>query len=249
MPDTFFKSRKVSIIIPTLNEEKLLKNLLLQFENGVKDKFDLEVIVSDGGSKDKTIEIANRYADKVLVHNKDISQNISRGRNEGARNSQGDVLIFLNADTLFENLSLILEESLKEIFINNVSAIACPIYVFPSEEKLSDKCFHIFYNNYTDFLVRYLMGMGRGECHIIKRDKFFDAGEYNEDIAAGEDFDLYMRLKKNGKIIFRKDFIVYESPRRYRNYGYLKLMWEWGKNSASVYLLNKSVSKKWEEVR
>ncbi|MBV6477768.1 MAG: hypothetical protein HGGPFJEG_00512 [Ignavibacteria bacterium] len=249
MPDALIKGRKISIVIPALNEEKLIINVLKQFNESIKKDYDVEIIVSDGGSSDNTVNIAGKYADKVLNYNKEDSQNISRGRNEGARKSQGDVLIFLNADTRFENLKYILDESLREIYENNVKAIACAVYVYPEEELLSDKIFHFLYNKYTSFLVSFFTGMGRGECHIIEREIFFKIGGYNESIIAGEDFELYMRLKKAGKLKFRNDFVIYESPRRYRKYGYLRILWEWLKNSLSVFFFGKSVSVKWEEVR
>ena len=47
----------ISVIIPTLNEEKLLPALLAQFSPDVIRKFDLELIVSDGGSTDATIAL------------------------------------------------------------------------------------------------------------------------------------------------------------------------------------------------
>lgn len=249
MADDVTSDCRVSVIIPALNEEKLIERLLKQFDENIRKKFKLEVIVSDGGSTDKTIEIAKKYADKVIRKSEAYLQNISRGRNIGAENSQGDVLIFLNADTLVADAEYVIKESIKEIMENSVSAIACAVYVFPDEEKFSDKAFHFFYNNYTSMLNRFFMGMGRGECHVVSRKNFFESGAYNEKIAAGEDFELYMRIKKSGKVIFRKDFVVYESPRRYRKYGYLRLMWEWGKNSVWVYLFNKSLSRHWEAIR
>ena len=142
-----------------------------------------------------------------------------------------------------------LKESLTELFFNDVTAIACPIFVYPEEEKFSDKAFHFFYNVYSSMLNKYFMGMGRGECHIIRRDKFLLTGGYNEKLAAGEDFELYVRLKKNGKLKFRHDFIVYESPRRYRKFGYMRVLWDWAKNSVSVTIYNRSISKTWEAVR
>ncbi len=50
---------KYSIIIPTLNEAKLLPNLLLPLsEESLKEKYDYEIILSDGGSVDGTVEVA-----------------------------------------------------------------------------------------------------------------------------------------------------------------------------------------------
>ncbi len=131
-----------------------------------------------------------------------------------------------------------------EIICNSMSRYL----FFPMKQKLPDRMFHSIYNNMLRILNMLWIGMGRGECHIV-REEFFDAGGYNETLAAGEDFDLYRRLRKMGKIKFRKDFIVYESPRRYRKFGYPRVIWDWTKNSISVLLFNKSISKNWDAVR
>lgn len=249
MPEHSGFEKKISIIVPTLNEEKYLGRLLSQFDEKLKKNFDLELIISDGGSKDLTVEIANKYADRIISHTEETPQNISQGRNAGADNSLGDVLIFLNADTYIKDIDFLLKESLTELFFNDITAIACPIFVFPEEEKFSDKTFHFFYNHFSSMLNKYFMGMGRGECHIIRKDKFLQAGGYDENLAAGEDYELYVRLKKIGKLKFRHDFIVYESPRRYRKFGYRRVFWDWAKNSVSVTLFKRSISKSWEAVR
>jgi glycosyltransferase involved in cell wall biosynthesis len=246
--------KKISLIIPTLNEEKLIKRTISQFTEELKNKFSIEVIVSDGGSSDSTLDIITGSVDKVkhLEHNLAEGhnrQNISQGRNKGAEISQGDVLIFMNADTLIHNIDSFFEKINQILSDDRVSAIACPVYVFPEEEKLSDKLFHGFYNNYVRMLNLMFMGMGRGECHIIKRKKFFEEGGYNEKLIAGEDFDLYRRLRKSGKVIFRKDLIIFESPRRYRKYGYRKVFMDWTRNSISITLFGRSISEDWEAVR
>jgi len=241
--------KKVSIIIPSLNEEKLIERLLSQFTRKIRSENNLEIIVSDGGSIDLTIQIAKKYADRVILKKDNFQQNISQGRNEGAKNSLGDVLIFLNADTCvsdIEKFFALIKEVFKE---DSVAAVTGPIEVFIDERIMSDRVFHFMFNNYVALLNRFVMGMGRGECHIIRRDKFFESGGYDETLAAGEDFDLYKRLRKLGKIIYRKDMLIYESPRRYRKFGYSKVFWDWTKNSLSVLLFKRSVSKKWEAVR
>ena len=91
--------------------------------------------------------------------------------------------------------------------------------------------------------------MGRGECHLIRREAFFHHKGYNEAMAAGEDYDLYRRIAKTGKIKFLKSLTVYESPRRYRKFGYPKVFWDWTKNAASVLFKNKAISGEWEQVR
>jgi len=249
MHDLFENKKRISIIIPTLNEEKLIERSLSQFTEEIKQTYNIEVIVSDGGSKDSTIEISKKYADRLILHTEKFPQNISQGRNAGAKFSQRDVLIFLNADTCIKDINYFFSEILKEFDKNGTAAVACRIEVFPEEEKLSDKLFHGYYNYYVSLLNKFFIGMGRGECHIIRQENFLRSGGYDETLAAGEDFDLYSRIRKTGKIKFRRDLLVYESPRRYRKYGYLKVIWDWTKNSVSVFLFKKSISTKWEAVR
>jgi glycosyltransferase involved in cell wall biosynthesis len=242
-------SDKFSIIIPALNEEKIIQQVLFQFDEIIKKDYGLEIIVSDGGSKDKTIDLVDHTVDKVIIHKENFKQNIARGRNQGARNSLGDVLIFLNADTLISDLNVFFD-SVKRILENNsIVAIACPVKVFPEEEILVDKIFHFCYNNYVRLLNKFFMGMGRGECHIIRRNNYFNIGGYNEKLAAGEDFELYKRLRKTGKIHYLKNCVIYESPRRYRKFGYMKVFSEWLLNSFSIFLFKRSISKDWQEVR
>ena len=86
----------ISIIVPTLNEEKHIRSLL----DSLKDQslVSFETVVVDGGSKDKTSEIANKYDAKVVVlpeHGEFISRNI------GADVSRGDLLLFTCADIVF----------------------------------------------------------------------------------------------------------------------------------------------------
>ena len=71
-----------SIIIPTLNEEKLLPKILNQIKmNEITSRFDAEVIISDGGSTDRTIDIAYSYSNKVIIHKEAERQSIAGGRN------------------------------------------------------------------------------------------------------------------------------------------------------------------------
>lgn len=243
-------NKKISFIIPTYLEEKLLASLLVNFTEEIKNKYSLELIVSDGGSTDSTLTIAKQYADIVVEHTKNEKQNIAQGRNCGAKVATSNIFIFFNADCEPKNLECFLKYVLTLNDNTNFDAIACSVRAFPTEELFRDKFFYFFHNNYVRFLNMIGIGMGRGECQIIKRDMFEKIGGYNSHLAAGEDFDLYKRISKNkGKIYFIKDLVVYESTRRYRKYGYLKTLWYWTINAITVIFCNKSVSKEWEAIR
>lgn len=241
---------KFSIIIPTLNEEKVLSELLEQLsDKESRSRYSYEVIISDGGSSDNTLLIANKYSNKIVIHNKENKQNISEGRNAGAKIADGDILIFINGDVLFDDLEYFFSRIHKKFIDSEYLAMTCKIGVIPSDRKYSDRVFLGFYNWYFHLLNSIGLGMGRGECHIMSREVYSKHNGYNENMAAGEDFDLYKRIRKYGKIFFDRKLTIYESPRRYRKYGHTKIFFTWLLNALYVIFTNKSLSTEWEEVR
>ncbi len=240
----------ISIIIPTKNEEKLLPRCLEQFSERLRQRFRLEIIVSDGGSTDNTLGIAAAFADFIATHDLDRRQTIAEGRNRGAQLANSDLLLFVNADTEFDNTEHFLERVLQRFAVDQaLTAVATRVEVAPSERILSDTLFHGFFNRYVRLLNQIGVGMGRGECQVVRREAFEALGGYNQEMVAGEDFDLYHRLRSIGRIRFDHSLLIYESPRRYRRYGYIKVYGEWIRNGFAVLIKHRSVSEIWEEVR
>jgi glycosyltransferase involved in cell wall biosynthesis len=239
----------ISIIIPTLSEQRLIEQALHQFTDEVRRKHDIEIIVSDGGSSDETVNIARSHTDRVVIYNGQSRQTIAGGRNAGAENASGDLLFFMNADTLIDEpdsfLGLV-EEVMKDA---RILALTCYVRVYPDEEKLPDKLFHGICNIFFDLVNSVGIGMGRGECHIIRRSVFEAEGGYNDSLVAGEDFDLYSRIRRRGKIKFLRNRYVFESPRRYRRYGYHRVAFDWFRNALSVKLFKRSVIDEWTPIR
>lgn len=241
---------EISVIVPTYFEESILESLLVLLDADLRKKYNFELIVSDGGSTDNTLQIAMKYADKLVTKTGEERQTISGGRNAGASVASGDVLVFLNADCKPADLTTFFEFISHWKKNSTASAIACKVKAFDEDELLRDRIFYFLHNNYVKLLNYIGVGMGRGECQVVRKDIFESLGGYNSKLAAGEDFDFYRRIAKNkNKIEYSEQLLVMESPRRFRKYGYLKTLWHWTLNSLAVIFCNKSASKEWEAIR
>jgi glycosyltransferase involved in cell wall biosynthesis len=239
----------ISVIIPTLDEEKLLPGLLAQFDVALCARHDIELVLSDGGSRDRTCAIARERGLTVVQHAGEHRQTIAEGRNAGAAAARGEVLVFVNADIRLSDPDLFFTRVRETLARPGIAAATSRVHVFPEEETRLDRAFHVVHNGYVALLNLVGEGMGRGECQALTREMFERAGRYNEQMAAGEDYDLYRRDRKLGRIVFLSGVVVFESPRRFRKYGYFSIVKDWTRNALAVILRNKSSSDTWDPVR
>lgn len=212
-----------------------------------------ELIVSDGGSTDGTLAIADQYADIVVRHDGPQRQTIAQGRNQGAKAASGRVLVFINGDTVPRDLNMfstcVHEFALRTGRYAKASALACPVSFHEKDQRLADRAFHVVYNSYVRLLSWLRIGAGRGECQIVRREMFERVGGYRQELVAGEDFDLFARIGLRGRVLFAKELHVIESPRRFRKFGYLRVLCSWTVNALSVMFTGRSSSDEWEPVR
>ena len=171
---------KISVIIPTLNEEERIEDLL----GWLKTK-DVEIVVADGGSTDSTVAVCEAAGIK-MVHS-------SRGRaaqmNAGASAASGAIFLFLHADT---HLPDRFEDRVREAILEGAVAGA---FLFGTD---SDKASMNIIENAVHFRT-YRLGIVFGDQAIFAtREAFFRAGAYPEQPVM-EDYELWKRLGKVGK--------------------------------------------------
>lgn len=237
----------ISIIIPTKNESRILATTLEKISKYSGDK---EIIISDGGSSDGTIDIAKKYTEKLLVHSGKKRQNISQGRNTGAASAKGDYLVFMDADTSISDLDAFFSKALLMFKKNpKLGALTATIKVLPGLETFGDKLvfgfmnlLHRFYNN----ICR--IGASTGEFQMMRKEVFNDTGGFNETFTAGEDYDLFRRISKKYKTVMEPSLIVYHTGRRGHTIGWPRLLSQWFMNYFLTTFLKRSVDK-WDEIR
>lgn len=197
----------LSVIIPTLNEAENLKKLLpFLIKNAPMENF--EIIISDSGSTDKTIEIAIQNGVKVV---KSPKKGRATQMNFGVQHTKGDILQFIHADTMPPKSFY---SDIKTAIDNNFPA-GCFIYCFDSPSIL------LRINAYFTRL-NHLWCRGGDQAIFIKRSVFNEFNGYREDFMIMEEYDLLKKLQAKYPFkIIKKEAIV--SARKYEENSYLRV--------------------------
>ncbi len=172
---------KITVIIPTWNEEKHLPNLLEDLSSQIMKA---EIIISDANSTDRTREIAEEFGARVVEGGLPAV-----GRNAGAKAAKGEWLIFLDADVRLPNDGF-LDNSVSECEKRGLAVATAPIY--PEEGGFMDSFFHAVYNFYMR-LMENLIPHATGACIIVKKSVFEKVGGFNEKITFAEDQEFVGR--------------------------------------------------------
>ncbi|RDI92548.1 glycosyl transferase [Thermosipho africanus Ob7] len=210
---------KISIIVPVLNEEKILENTLKSIINQSYKNF--ELIVVDNGSTDRSVEIASKYTNNVLFESKKGS---IHAMSKGFKNATGDILVTCDADSIYpENY---LEKIVKSFMRDSkVCAVYGPFSLI--EENKFKNFFTILTYILLDFLSRlftktYIVGAAN---FAIKKEAYEKVGGYDtKSNLASQDFRLAKKLSKVGKVKFVPSLIVKTSNRRLKEEGFFKSM-------------------------
>lgn len=224
----------VSIIIPTLNEEEDLPKILsdLERQEGAP-KF--ETIVADGGSKDKTREIAKKFGARVV----DGGNSPGIARNRGARIAKGDLLFFLDSDVRVPKKFV--RNAYGEMQDRFIDLATCP---FSPESSLKiDELIHDFANFYIR-LNRTLDPHIPGFCLFSSKRLFERVGGFDETLRLSEDHDFAKRASLFRPIEFLDKTSIRVSIRRLRKEGRVGLSIKYFK--AEVYRILNIKGKKVE---
>jgi len=198
---------KVSIIIPALNEEKILPNLLDSIK--VQDFDDYEIIIADAKSTDKTREIAQGYGCRVIDGGLPAA-----GRNAGAKAANGEFLFFLDADVVLP--PGFIRNVYNEMQDRYIDLATCEIK--PLSDYRLDKVIHRMIN-LAILLNLWIDPKAFGFCIFVTKRLFFRTGGFDETIYVAEDNDFVKRASVYRTLRYLTSAHILVSIRRFEKEG------------------------------
>jgi glycosyltransferase involved in cell wall biosynthesis len=157
---------KVSIIVPTLNEEDHVGSLLSDVARQTREAD--ETIIVDGGSKDGTVSVVERFPKVDLMLG---SPPVASQRNLGGRKASCDVLVFIDADVRLPTTFL---AGFLDEFERRDLDVACPFYM-PYRSTPAINALHVFFSA-VFFAFQKVLPSGGGACIAVKRGSSREAG-------------------------------------------------------------------------
>jgi glycosyltransferase involved in cell wall biosynthesis len=203
----------ISVIIPAHNEEDYLQETLEALCRQSYGWF--ETIVVANGCTDRTTQVARGRCHRLIV----LSQkSLGVARNLGARMAQGDLLLFLDADTTLEPMAL---RRIAEDFAP--ADAAGTIKGRPENQCLAYRLMYALKN-----LAHYCaLHPGSSGVVFCWKRHFISAGGFDEGLEVRENSELIRRLIRFGPYRYIGDISATTSMRRYEQRGIPRMVWLW----------------------
>jgi glycosyltransferase involved in cell wall biosynthesis len=202
--------KPISIVIPVLNEEKYIPNLLASLSSQTNKNF--EVIVVDGRSNDNTVKVVKKFT-KLLPKLTVIiapHKGVSYQRNLGAAAAAFDTILFLDADI---NIPYdFLEKAVSEFY--KKKADIATTKSLPIHGEYLDYVVNILFNNYQQ-ITKNIAPVAYGWMIMVKKKVHDKVHGFDEKLFFFEDSDYCQRIvEKGGKFEILSSTFPYVSARR-----------------------------------
>ncbi len=243
---------KVSFVIPAYNEERRLPDVLASIERALaRGAYDVEVIVVNNASTDRTREVAESHPRVLVVE--EPRKGMVRARQAGFMRASGDLIANIDADTILPDgwLDRVLQEFNED---EKLVALSGP-YIYHDLSVFHRVVTKIWYAiGYLSHLVNhYVLRIGamlQGGNFVLRRRALESVGGFDTDIEFyGEDTDIARRISKVGKVKFTFKLPMYTSGRRLKHEGTLRTAFKYATNYVYTLIFGKPLTAAYTDVR
>lgn len=211
----------VSIVIIAYNEEKYLS---FAIESAINQSYEnKEIIVVDDGSTDKTLDVANRYIDKIKIISQKNSGGCSSPRNTGLAAAQGKYVTFLDSDDILMPTKLATQVSLLELHPDAAMIIndycnfdneklhlnhfsTCPLLTRKFEQCDSETLYFAA-GTATEVLIEENFAIA--VAPMFKTKVVQELGGYSTKLLSCEDFHLHYRVAMRWPIVVNNEIVFH----------------------------------------
>ena len=202
---------KISVIIPVYNEVDRLHYLLDDIRLKAANRTCLELIISDGGSNDGTLDLSELDECQVIHAQKGRGNQLF----QGALAASGEILFFVHADTILPNH---FDSSISHAIDSGKLCGCFRLKFHPSSIVLN---LYTFFTRFGHILFR-----GGDQTLFVERNLYHKAGGFNRELNHMEDIDIIKRLKQYSKFYILPHHVI-TSSRRYIRSGIISLQWHY----------------------
>ncbi len=188
---------KVSVITACFNSEKTIEDTILSVLNQTYKN--IEYIIIDGASADRTLEIIQKYRDKIACVVSEKDKGIYDAMNKGIKRSSGDIIALLNSDDFYKD-EFVVEKVVREFERKNCDSVYADL-VFVKPDCLEKV---VRYYESGEFSPKTLL-YGVVPAHptlFVKKAIYERYGLYKTDYKISADFEMIIRLFVVQKISF-----------------------------------------------
>ena len=207
---------KLSIVIPTYNEEAYLPGLLESIAG--QNWRDYEIIISDAGSTDATQRIAREFG-AILVIGPKLGPGF--GRNRGAEVAQGELLLFLDADVRLPEPDF-LKNAVEEFERRDLGIAG--FYIRAWDGRFVHRFLYCL-GNMLFWLTKRLDPHLPGWAILVRRSLHEAVHGFDETPAFREDHEYLSRIRRLGKFDLLKTGPILVSSRRFIQDGTIRTLW------------------------
>jgi len=212
-----------SIIIPAYNEQNYIAKCLKSVKSlKIPSGGLLEVIVVNNASTDKTEEVAQAVFPEAKIV-KEPKKGLTRAYNRGALEARGEILIFVDADVVLppDHLKKISREFAKD---PKIVALSGPCFYWDGGKLYEAVLFltYLFLATPAEIIFNRWLNVGASIVtgnSAVRKKAFNEVGGFNENIFYGLESEFGMRIRKSGKVRFRRRLGAESSARRFKKEG------------------------------